>query len=205
MACGGPNEAGDSPITFKDNYRLGGTMTDRRKKQESNANSRSDNTEMDVLPAGRRRLLNALGKGSLAALPVLWARPIVQSTILPAHAQSSAPSEPECVIGVTWANTSTQDPVCLQFDDSEVGCVAGGTETYSESLPAGTYSIAFAWTSATGGSQGSSQDFSYTISCCNDGPLTGDAVVFPSNSGNLAINVAAIEVDDAGECTILVN
>lgn len=155
-----------------------------------------DTAKGDPSPGGRRRLLRALGKGSFAALPVIWVRPIVQSTILPAHAQSSP--TPVCSVGVTWANTSTENPVCLLFDGADQGCALNETETFSDSLPAGTYNVFFVW----GGGPGTIQDFTYTVVCCGVGPTGFPAIVTPTHTGG-GVPAAIFTVSDDGTCTVV--
>lgn len=66
----------------------------------------------------RRRLLSVLGSGSgmalLAALPHKWAKPVVDSVVLPAHAQTS--SGVVCNAGSIDSSTNDEEGVAIIFD-----------------------------------------------------------------------------------------
>lgn len=60
--------------------------------------ARSSSSPSAALPvatdlARRRRLLRAIAGGSMVSLPQHWSRPVVDSVLLPAHAQASAPQD----------------------------------------------------------------------------------------------------------------
>lgn len=75
---------------------------------------------------GRRRLLTILGFGT-AALATRWSRPLIESVVVPLHAQSSPPAGPPQLAG-QWTLTATvtavqscsegisQAPVASMFD-----------------------------------------------------------------------------------------
>lgn len=66
------------------------------------------------VPLSRRRLLKAIGGGTVAGatlLPGHWSKPIVDTVLLPAHAQTSGPCNVQCGFRVrlSWNNLGSTD------------------------------------------------------------------------------------------------
>jgi hypothetical protein len=69
--------------------------------------------EMSEFNATRRRVLEILTVGGLTVtilLPSRWIKPVVESVIVPAHAQASPVRTP--VRGTTGTTTRTTEPLC---------------------------------------------------------------------------------------------
>lgn len=93
----------------------------------------SDDQRDNGLPAGgeklsRRRAIKVLGAGGVVAatlmLPSKWTKPVVESIIVPAHAQASAP--PTTIPGPTGAISDVR----LKRDIERVGELGSGIALY---------------------------------------------------------------------------
>ena len=94
----------------------------------------------------RRKLLKSVAAGSGAivagkSLPESWSRPVVDSVMLPAHAQTS-PSSPPSPLSCTPSSVSTtavsddsQDDIYIIFDGTTVCTVETGAENLPTSPP----------------------------------------------------------------------
>ena len=142
----------------------------------------------------RRNLIKGLAVGA----PVAWAKPVVDSVVLPAHAETS------CQICFTITVTGTDGTGDdggggFEIFDPNVGCSviredrydgdAGTQETICVSLPAGEYGLLMTAGSADGALA------SISVQCCSAsetlGPTDGD-----SSSYDLVIG------GDSGPCSI---
>lgn len=167
---------------------------------------------------GRRRLLEILGKSSGAtaavALPTVWVKPVVNSVLLPAHAQTSPDedededSTPTCEVGTTLANESQlmEDDVCIAVtpeEDTPGQCVSGDTISGDLDLPPGTYSVVVTVQLA---SDNTNEDFSGTVTCCGGDSSTFSGVYARTDTdtepASSAFTVASVVIDDDGDCTI---
>lgn len=165
---------------------------------------------------GRRRLLEILGKGSGATaavvLPTVWMKPVVNSVLLPAHAQTSPDedededSTPNCEVATTLNNDSTEDSVFIAVTPQQAtpgqealdGEISGTLD-----LPPGTYQVVVTVQLASGNN---GEDFSGTVTCCSGEStvFSGDFTPTATSTDVLtsAFTVAGIDIDSDGECTI---
>ena len=78
-------------------------MTDKSSDNSTNNPDDQPESDLEKRRANLRRLLVSGGViGSSAAIPDQWSKAVVQSVILPAHAQSS---------GITFGNFNGQGPI----------------------------------------------------------------------------------------------
>lgn len=165
----------------------------------------------------RRSVLKGVAVGGVLAGSQVdrWVKPVVQSVVLPAHAQMSPGGEseppesetpPTCEVGTTLFNDSDEDTVCIAVTPEQGtpgACAIDETISGSLDLPPGTYTVVVTVQLATGQN---TEDFEVTVSCCSGDStvVTGvysrsDTAADPSSS---SFNVADVIIDDDGECSI---
>ena len=89
----------------------------------------------------RRKLLKSIAAGSGAivagkSLPESWSRPVVDSVMLPAHAQTSPPSSLSCSpssVSTTAVSDDSQDDIYIIFDGTTVCTVERGADDLPDS------------------------------------------------------------------------
>lgn len=89
----------------------------------------------------RRKLLKSVAAGSGAivagkSLPESWSRPVVDSVMLPAHAQTSPPSSLSCSpssVSTTAVSDDSQDDIYIIFDGTTVCTVERGADDLPDS------------------------------------------------------------------------
>lgn len=164
-------------------------------------------TEDNLSPA-RRRLLTILGRGAgatAALLPVVWSRPLVETVVLPAHAETSPAG---CAVRIVWFNDSSEDEVCLTVEALNGGadplpppgdCIVDSEGTFEEVLPPGTYVV-----SMTANFQGDNfeEDYEGTITCCTGESFPFSGLLEGEAGGSAEEPIAVVTVTEAGDCSI---
>lgn len=96
-------------------------MIKERKMRKNEPSQRSD---------GRRRVLSAIlwGGSAVVTLPESWTRPVIQSVLLPAHAQTSAPDEePDSEDGTFSCTNTYEGQISLASETCGVGATVSIT------------------------------------------------------------------------------
>ncbi len=194
-------------------------MEDRSKRVPPSGTARAADggspTEDDLTPA-RRRLLRNLGRGAgatAALLPVVWSRPLVETVVLPAHAETSPAG---CTVRIVWFNDSSEDEVCLTVEAFDGGtdplpppgdCIVntggvpdpGAQGTFEEVLAPGTYLV-----SMTANFEGDNfeEDYEGEITCCTGETFTFSGLLEGEAGGTAEEPVAVVTVTEEGDCSI---
>ncbi|MDZ7842304.1 MAG: hypothetical protein U5R46_16015 [Gammaproteobacteria bacterium] len=168
------------------------------------------------LTSARRRLLRTLGRGAgatAALLPVVWSRPLVDTVVLPAHAETSPAG---CTVRIVWFNDSNDDEICLTVESLNGGadplpppgdCVVndgdledpGAQGTFEEVLPPGSYAIVM---TANFDGDNVVEDYEGTITCCTGETFAFSGVLEGEAGGTESETVAIVTVTEDGECSV---
>lgn len=170
------------------------------------------------LGASRRRLLRAIGgSGGIALTTVLssqWAKPVVKSVLLPAHAQTTSSNEP-CPISMeaTFGPTSDNSGALAYSVSLAVFEPGGGTTFLGQSTEgtggsvtlagsatfppaAGSYSLGMEFA----GAELASYSAALNASCCDESRASPDIGFIGFVTGSSSLRFVTI---DNGSCTFL--
>lgn len=179
---------------------------------KSNPGPVADESQVNPLGAARRKLVRALGGAGGAILAGgmvgAWRKPVVESVILPAHAQTSGCRDVGWTVSVEFPFSTGNINIQMWSDTSITNSVFNGVGSASLSLSttlntgsAVPFGALLFWTNAAMASVGT-LTMDLTVTCCNNTYVTGTTAA-GSTGGSLPAFSSPLIYPAEGECTFI--
>lgn len=181
-------------------------------KSKSDRSPTADESQLNPLGPARRKLIRALGGagGTIlgASLVSGWRKPVVESVILPAHAQTSGCRDVGWTVSVEFPISTGNINIQLWSDTSITNSVFNGVSSASLSssttLNTGSavpFGALLFWTNAAMASSGT-LTMALTVTCCNNTYVT-ETTAAGSTGASLPAFSPPLMYPAEGECTFI--